>query len=324
MGSGAQHHQTRKRNVCNTINMRSFVITIFTLLIFTSCEENAPEGVGPIPAKKDSVTSYNKQIALAQEARSSGDLKGALTLYKSASLSEAVNGLDLQALASCYSELGQLDSCYVYLQRMVLNGLSSYAEDDFVLFSNSPFAKRFEGEVDSLEHIYFNSIDAALYAELQKVRELDQFARNHLLSEDNQALFFYVDSINEVRLREIVAEYGWPGSIQLGRDRGAILILAHVMFINGAFEHFQPILLEGVKSGNVRSGEYAQIVDKYEWLVNGSQIFGSVRRKDGFIVIRDLTIVDSLRATINLPPLHVFARRVGIELPVQYNFRDVD
>ncbi len=126
-----------------------------------------------------------------------------------------------------------------------------------------------------------------LREELLRMEESDQFSRNkvdsiirhfgiHSPQFDNlKATGKKIDSLNTLRLIEIVKEYGWPGKSLVGYDgsHSAWLILQHSdTTTQGKFLH---LLEDGVKTGEVTEIEYAYLLDRVLTNRNLPQYYGT-------------------------------------------------
>ena len=121
------------------------------------------------------------------------------------------------------------------------------------------------------------------------------------------------DSARSLRLQQIVARHGWPGKSMVGTDAatGAWLVLQHSP-LHDFQERMIPLLWKAADAGEVRAPDVAMLTDRV--LVNGGkpQRYGTqFSFKDGRLVpppIENLTALDSLRASVGLPPMLEYVR----------------
>jgi len=124
------------------------------------------------------------------------------------------------------------------------------------------------------------------------------------------------DSANSRRLRDLIAEHGWPRSADVGPDaaEGAFLIVQHT-----PFEDWQRDMLstieEAVRSGELDAQSYALLYDRVQTKLGRPQKYGTQLSPTGEGTLRldslgNPEAVDSLRAELGMPPLEEYLRVV--------------
>lgn len=127
-----------------------------------------------------------------------------------------------------------------------------------------------------------------------------------------------VDSANEARLKEIVAEYGWPGKSLVGEQAalGAFLILQGADLATQ--EEFLPLFAEAATKGEVLPMQHAMLQDRILMRKGAEQIFGTQLWNDpssgklGLYPIRDSSNVDVRRDSVGLGPIGDYLRAMGL------------
>ena len=128
-----------------------------------------------------------------------------------------------------------------------------------------------------------------------------------------------VDAPHEERLKEVVAQYGWPGRSLVGQD-GANAVWLLVQHASDAFQaEVLPLLLEAAEQGEAAWNDAALLQDRVLVFHEGKpQIYGSQLRADPetgtleLAPIQDETSVDERRAEVRLPPLDEYLKGFGL------------
>ena len=118
-----------------------------------------------------------------------------------------------------------------------------------------------------------------LAAELKVMRDADQEARKRWLKDQkNQAIIDEIDALDAkhvARLREILAQYGWPGKTMVGlKNTGAAWMIAQ----HGGPEILAetlPMMYEAVKKGELHEASYATSLDRVLIQQGKKQAYGT-------------------------------------------------
>lgn len=132
------------------------------------------------------------------------------------------------------------------------------------------------------------------------------------------------DAKRTLRLKEIVAKYGWPGRSLVGTEaeRAAYLLIAHAVkdpatgAPDVAFQSLSVDLMSKMPPGEVENTHFASLTDRVLLYEGKKQLFGmmTTRNEKGEIVpqpIEDEANVDKRRAKLGLPPLDEYLRKEG-------------
>jgi hypothetical protein len=151
---------------------------------------------------------------------------------------------------------------------------------------------------------------ADLRDELLKMATSDQEVR-HLANKGNFTRWSAVDTANQARLKQIVAQFGWPTFSMVGKDgaNAAWLLAQHAdtdkPFQLNVLELMEPLVLRNEASGK----NFAYLYDRTHY----PQRFGTqgdcVSRTEWQpFQIEDIAAVDERRQAVDLPPLSEYAK----------------
>jgi hypothetical protein len=128
-----------------------------------------------------------------------------------------------------------------------------------------------------------------------------------------------IDTHNLQRLEQIIAEIGWPGKSQVGRDgaEAAFLIIQHSD--TEVQKKYIPLLRAAVEKKEAKPSWLALMEDRIRVNDNQPQIYGSQLHFDEttkstvFYPIEDEKNVDIRRAKVGLQPIAEYAKFFGTE-----------
>jgi hypothetical protein len=137
---------------------------------------------------------------------------------------------------------------------------------------------------------------------------------------DKQAV---LDKKNQARLKQIVAEHGWPGVklVGLSAANAAVLIVQHADL--HAQKKYLPMLKTAVKRRDALSDWAAMLEDRVLVGEGKPQIYGTQvlippgSTKWELCPIQNEARVDARRATVGLGPLEEYLKNFGIEYKPQ-------
>lgn len=128
-----------------------------------------------------------------------------------------------------------------------------------------------------------------------------------------------IDSANQIRLKEIVNEYGWPGRSLVGDEAalGAFLILQHADL--SLQQKYLPLFEAAAEKGEVAPIHLAMLRDRILMRQDQPQIYGTQLWNDpstgelGLYPVRDSASVDVRRDSVGLGPIGDYLRSFGID-----------
>lgn len=113
---------------------------------------------------------------------------------------------------------------------------------------------------------------------------------------------------NNVRLCQVLKEFGWPTSNEVGTEGvGAMIYLVRNSRQPELQADLLPVIIAAVKRGDAEKGEVADLVDRMRVDAGRKQLFGTqVKVINGFLVLAPIDSeaqVDDRRKQFGLPPL---------------------
>lgn len=216
-----------------------------------------------------------------------------------------VNNLQAQTLSEIQ------DSCYYYLEQKDLESFNrSYIK----------ILKAFEQEADF--EIF------SLEKELCSIRNKDQSIRLLLMDaqkkygEDDfhtkriRDIMNEIDSVNAVRVTQIIDKYGWLGAEDVGEEANDAIFLC-IQHCNDTImqNKYLPILKRAVIDGVAKGWQYAFLTDR--WLMNRgkAQVYGTqtikTKKKTYIVPLQNIDCVDKLREEIGLEPVSEYMQGFG-------------
>jgi outer membrane protein OmpA-like peptidoglycan-associated protein len=250
-----------------------------------------------------------------------------LNFYKAAS-EERYN-------AACAFSLAEIpDSAFYHLNIIVKNGYTKYDQ-----ITNDPdlrFIRKDKRWKPLIEKVKINlkskeaKLNKLLSKELDSIGVEDQKYRVRLndieqnygsQSKEWEELIDKIksiDSLNLIRLKQIIDQYGWPGPELVGDNGNAAVFLVVQHADIKTQEKYLPVMREAVKNGNAFASDLALLEDRVAVGQGKKQIYGSQiikdpkTGKDTLATIEDFQNVDKRRAEVGLGSLEQYAKQWGI------------
>lgn len=136
-----------------------------------------------------------------------------------------------------------------------------------------------------------------------------KYAPGVLIEPDDLARWTFVDRVNTARMKEIVAQYGWPGHSLVGEE-GALaawLLVQHADEDVGFQKHCLELLRTAVAAGEASAKHLAFLTDRVRVNEGKPQLYGTqLKARDGnweSADIEDVARLDERRAAVGLGPL---------------------
>lgn len=148
-----------------------------------------------------------------------------------------------------------------------------------------------------------------LRAEILAMAEVDQNVRSKVMAHYPQMEpsdveeMKRLDALHEKRMREIIAEFGWPGRSLVGADGSnqAWLIVQHCSL--SLQEECLPILERSVAAKEATAQNYAYLLDRVRMHQGKPQVYGTQYRDDELYQLEDPEHVDERRRSVGLGSL---------------------
>lgn len=172
--------------------------------------------------------------------------------------------------------------------------------------------------------------DKSLVAQLDTIHSEDQKYRPRIMEllqktrseSDNLELISLfevmneIDSINLLKIKKILNEYGWLGADVIGVQGNNTLFLVIQHSDLKTQLKYLPMMREAVKKGNANGKDFVFLKDRIAMEQGNRQIYGSQIKFDNneFYVypIIDPEKVNERRAEVGLEPIEDYVKHVGI------------
>lgn len=130
-----------------------------------------------------------------------------------------------------------------------------------------------------------------------------------------------LDSINLIKVTNIINKYGWPGEDVVGWSGSSTIwvVIQHSSLENQ--EKYLPLMREAVKKGKARSSQLALLEDRILVRRGKEQIYGTQAGTDSLGIykiwpIKDERNVNKRRFSVGLGPLQWYAKQIGLRYPL--------
>lgn len=166
-------------------------------------------------------------------------------------------------------------------------------------------------------------MDHSLREELLSMQAEDQRVLRELLASGELGETEYhprmraVHEKNNVRIKKILNEYGWPGFSTVGKDgaKAAWLLVQHAVLDTAFMERALSLLKEAVNKGEAEGWCLAYLQDRVLTMSGKPQIYGTQHDFDENGIAYPLPVaepdkVEALRREIGLEPLPEATKRI--------------
>jgi hypothetical protein len=227
----------------------------------------------------------------------------------------------LYEVACCAALDHQTDQAFAALERARVAGLRivEHAEEDpdLVSLHGDPRWGRLlaglRANAEAWEKSSFG--DAKLRRELLALAKVDSDARMAAIEskfKDQKAMAKVreLDRISTARLKEIVAQHGWPGFHLVGKDgANAAWLLAQHADRDLAFQKLCLTKMEqAVKNGDADASDWAYLVDRIAVSEHRKQTYGTQFVGQNPSPIEDEPHVDQRRKAVGLPTMEEYRK----------------
>ncbi len=121
------------------------------------------------------------------------------------------------------------------------------------------------------------------------------------------------DSVNLIKVKNILDNYGWLGSDRIGGAGNQTLFLVIQHADPKTQEKYLPMMKDAVKQGRAESSQLALLIDRVEMNNGRPQVYGSQINGDTIYKILDEVNVNKRRAEVGLEPLEEYAKQFNID-----------
>lgn len=190
---------------------------------------------------------------------------------------------------------------------------------------------------DHIQDKAAKTLDRGLITRLDSIRQLDQQIRSQIFdagekqglnSRKRNDLFAKMvkqDSSNLIEIKQIIKQYGWPGTDMVGAEGNkTVWLVIHHADLETRLQYL-PKLKKSVKQGKTKAAYLALTLDRNAMEQGKKQIYGSqyVRSQGDaqyqLYPIKDEVHVNERRKAVGLGPIEEEAKTYGIDykLPVE-------
>lgn len=242
--------------------------------------------------------------------------------------------------AACsWAMAGVPDSALFNLERISSRGLLvNYkrvaSDSDLVSLYNNPRWATILSQVKLADEKVEAAFDRPLMARLDSVYRDDQDDRVVLMDlqkkfgtdskevRDQWKTIGRKDSVNEIKVKQILDTRGWLGPDVVGEDGNTALFLVIQHSNQATQEKYLPMMRGAVKNGKARGSSLALLEDRVALGQGKKQIYGSqiATGKDNkyyVMPLEDPDHVDERRKSVGLPPLAKYVENWNMEWDVE-------
>nr|WP_294896331.1 DUF6624 domain-containing protein [uncultured Pedobacter sp.] len=291
---------------------------------------------------------YDKNIKLAEDYHQQKAYLKAAKCYSMAFASNKDRGrIDHRYnAAQCWAMAGKIDSAFYQLERIAKSGnyINYYRTTNDSELKNLHTDERWVKILDLIKTNKENKypkLNEALTEQLDTVLQDDQKYRLQMDSFEKKFGWNSVemkkiiktisekDSMNIIKIKRILDNYGWLGSDVIGQSGNGTLFLVIQHADQHTQEKYLPMMREAVKQGKAEAAGLALLEDRVAIRQGKKQIYGSqIRRNDKtgkyyVLPLENPEDVDQRRSEINLSPISEYVKRWGINWSVEQYKKDI-
>ncbi len=266
--------------------------------------------------------------------------QSALTFDSAITVADKQPAADDWYNAACsWALAGDKEKAFNYLQKAAVQGKWSnlshlLSDNDLTSLHADARWQPLTNQVKQNKETSEANMDKWLVARLDSIYHEDQDPRKQLDSIEHtygpnaQALKLCWKSINEkdsinlVKVKNIIDTYGWPSPAKVG-EQGALTVFLVIQHADLATqEKYLPLMRAAVQQGNAQPQKLALLEDRVLVRQGKKQLYGSQVRSNAttskmeFFPIEDEPNVNNRRAAVGLGPLEDYAKYFGIDYTV--------
>ncbi len=280
--------------------------------------------------------SYYDHIATADKLYEEKKYKASAKAYEEAFKTDTRKSpVDLYNSACTWALAGKKSKA---LKNLVMATESGYTntkwmqeDKDLAILQGNKKFKKLITELDAKQAAFEATLNQPLVKELKEIMEKDQRHRKNAReyrekygqdSDEYKNLWVQqneLDSLNELRVVEIINEHGYPGKSLVGKQsRVAFFVIQHADLETQ--EKYLPILKAAAEKGELQYSSLALLIDRVNVRNDRKQIYGTqIGMEDGKYIIspiEDEKNVNKRREKVGLGPLEHYVKHWGIEYTV--------
>lgn len=284
------------------------LLGIVSLFFLTSYQNNS--------CNCDYIKNYYQLVYQAEIHYLSDEFSEAYTLFKKAESNcggllnqEQIN--EPRIMAECCMRLGKEKEAIHYLKIYVDHGMKLSTVEGSEIFA--PLKKNPEWNnlvvyASAANAAFDKKINKELREEIIQMKIADQKVRQKPI---NWQLANKTDSLHEIRIKEIIKQYGFPNADLIGpstwESRTDITVM--LMHFNDT-TYFKPVLLDFIRKGQAAPNLLANMIDS-RLRFAGQFSYGIYDNADS-TQIKDFHKIDERRMAIGLPPFKLRKKKMEI------------
>jgi hypothetical protein len=292
--------------------------------------------------------SYSTLIKKADSLYKAGNYNQSALTYSEAFKANAWTGTsnDCYNAACSWALANNADSAFYQLNRIVTTmNYTNYAHiitdtDLKSLYADERWQPLLETIKQNKEKAEIN-FNKPLVAQLDSIYIDDQTYRKQLVEiakksgwesqevKDLWKIIHVKDSINLVKIKSILDQYGWLGADEIGAQGNSTLFLVIQHADIATQEKYLPMIREAVKNGKAKASELALLEDRVALRQGKKQIYGSQVGRDPdtqqyyVMPLEDPDNVDKRRAEVGLQPLASYLNNWQMKWDVEQYKKDL-
>lgn len=283
--------------------------------------------------------NYKSLIVEADAYYKNKEYKKSVEKYKEAFKFEQKNSADLYNAGCSASLLGDKKLAFKWLNLALKNGWANVrhlqTDTDLTLLRTDKKWNKLVSEmqlvVDKREANYDKNLQAkllVLYEDDQSIRQQyisaqKKFGHQSKQVDSLRTIMIDKDSINLIKITEILDKYGWVGADKVGGQANQTLFLVIQHSDLKTQQKYLPMMREAVKIGNANGSALALLEDRVALGEGKRQIYGSQigydneTNKSFVLPLEDPDNVDKRRAEVGLGLLADYVKRWDIVWNIQ-------
>lgn len=278
--------------------------------------------------------TYKSIVAEADSFYNNKEYKKSVEKYKEAFKLEQKSGNDLYNAGCSASLLGNKKLAFKWLHLALKNGWSNVrhlqADTDLTFLHTDKKWDKLVSEMQSIVDKREANFDKPLQEKLIAIFEDDQQIRREYISAEKEfgreskqvdslgTIMMYKDSINLIKVTEILDKYGWVGADKVGGQANQTLFLVIQHSDLKTQQKYLPMMREAVQNKNASGSALALLEDRVALGEGRRQIYGSQigydseTKKSYVLPLEDPDNVDKRRAEVGLGLLADYVKRWDI------------
>jgi hypothetical protein len=273
---------------------------------------------------------YRSTIAQAEQLYNIKNYAKSTSKYKEAFTIEQKNSNDYYNAACSAALSGKKDLAFEWLNQALKNGWTNLqhmkSDTDLKTLHNDKNWDKLIAAIQQEIDKGAVGIDKPLQAELIAIYNDDQTIRQHYMTalkefgnQSKQAdsiakIMGYKDSINLIKVKDILDKRGWVGPNKVGAQANMTLFLVIQHSDLETQQKYLPMMREAVKNKNAQSSALALLEDRVALGEGKKQIYGSQigydskTKKNYVLPLEDPDNVDQRREEVGLGPISEYVK----------------